>query len=273
MKDFKIAVAQWPVAAAKDLNLDRAAAFLRRAAEEGAALGVLPEMFSTPYDLAAMRAGAEDGDGPTLRRIRSAAREYRIHVVAGSFPQRRGDRCFNISYLVDPGGEVLGSHAKVHLFDVDLDTVKVKESEVFAAGERPLVVDLPFCRLGVAICYDLRFPEVFRFFEDQGVEVVALPAAFSRTTGRAHWHVLLRARAVDHQAFVAAACPAPVEGSGYVAYGHSLIADPWGDILAEAGEGEEMVTARLSAEKLEKVRRELPVLKHRRPDLYRRWGR
>jgi predicted amidohydrolase len=135
----------------------------------------------------------------------------------------------------------------------------------------PLVLDLPFCRLGVCICYDTRFPAIFRHFEEHGVEVAAIPAAFSRTTGEAHWHLLLRSRAVESQIYLAAACPAPHPASSYVAYGHSLIADPWGAVLAEAGEGAEDIQARLEAAKLEKVRRELPLLAHRRPDLYARW--
>jgi predicted amidohydrolase len=163
-------------------------------------------------------------------------------------------------------------HRKVHLFDVALADVNVKESEVFTPGEAPLVLDLPFARLGIAICYDTRFPGIFRHFEERGVEVVALPAAFSRTTGAAHWHLLMRSRAVDYQVYLAAACPAPAPGASYVSYGHSLVVDPWGSVLAEAGEGEEAIFARLSAERIARVRRELPLREHRRPDLYRRWS-
>jgi predicted amidohydrolase len=271
VKDFTIAIGQWPVVPSRDENLDRAERFLRAAAREGAALCVLPEMFQTPYELDLMERAAEPSTGPSLTRIREAARELRLHVVAGSFPEREGRSIYNASFLVGPDGGLLGRHRKIHLFDVSLAEVKVKESAVLSPGDAPLIAELPFCRLGVAICYDVRFPEIFRAFESARVDVIALPAAFSRTTGAAHWHLLLRSRAVDCQAYVAAACPAPVESSKYVTYGHSLVADPWGAVLGEAGEGEEAVVVRLEAARLERVRRELPVLAHRRPDLYERW--
>jgi omega-amidase len=273
MQDFTIAVAQWPVDREKEKNLARTEEFLRWAAGEGVSLCVLPEMFQTPYELPMMRSCAEPADGPTLGRVRGLARDLRLHVVAGSFCEEAVGRLFNSSFVVGPGGEILGAHRKIHLFDVALPEVKVKESDVFTPGDQPLVLDLPFAKLGVAICYDVRFPGVFRFFEEEGVEVVALPAAFSRTTGEAHWHVLMRSRAVDYQVYLAAACPAPAAGSSYVAYGHSLVIDPWGVILAEAGEGAERILARASAERIARVRRELPLLAHRRPDLYERWSK
>jgi predicted amidohydrolase len=273
MRDFTIAVGQWPVEREKDRNLERAEEFLRGAAESGASLCLLPEMFQTPYELPLMRSSAEPANGPTLGRIRGLARDLRVHVVAGSFCEEDGGRLFNSSFVVGPGGEILGAHRKIHLFDVSLPDVQVKESDVFTPGDRPLVLDLPFARLGVAICYDARFPAIFRHFEERGVEVVALPAAFSRTTGAAHWHVLMRSRAVDHQVYLAAACPAPAPGSSYAAYGHSLVVDPWGKVLAEAGEGAERILVRLGAERLARVRRELPLLAHRRPDLYGEWSR
>lgn len=271
MRDFTVAVGQWPVSREKERNLERAESFLAEAARAGASLCVLPEMFQTPYELEAMREGAEEEGGPTLSRIRGAARALRLYVVAGSFCERRGDSFYNSSFAIGPAGEILGVHRKLHLFDVDLDEVKVKESSLFSPGREPLVLELPFCRLGVAVCYDVRFPAVFRFFEARGVEVVAVPAAFSRTTGRAHWHPILRARAIESQVYLVAASPAPNETSRYVAYGHSMIVDPWGEVLAEAGESEERIFATLSAARLEKVRRELPLLRHRREDLYREW--
>lgn len=273
MQDFSVALGQWPVGPDKEQNLALAERFLRDAVSQGSVLCVLPEMFQTPYDLASMRAGAEDEGGPTLERMRSIARELRVHVVAGSFCERRGDVFHNSSFVIGPDGGVLGVARKIHLFDVSVGDVNVRESSLLSPGTKPLVLGLPFCRLGVAICYDMRFPAVFRHFEAKGVDVVALPAAFSRTTGLAHWHVTLRSRAVESQVYVAAACPAPVEGSSYVCHGHSLVVDPWGTVLAEAGEGAQCIVAGLSARRLEDVRRQLPLLAHRRPDLYRSWGR
>ena len=273
MKDFVLAVGQWVVSRDKERNLLAAESFLRRAAREEADLCLLPEMFQTPYELPLMRSSAEEACGPTLERIGTLARELELYVVAGSFCERDGGCYHNSSFVLGPDGDVLGVHRKIHLFDVSLESVKVTESAVFAPGERPLVVETPFCRLGVAVCYDTRFPGIFHHFEAERVEVVAIPAAFSRTTGSAHWHLLMRSRAVDYQVYLAAACPAPDESSTYVAYGHSLIVDPWGALLAEAGEGTESIFAGLSAARLEKVRRELPLLRHRRPDLYEAWSR
>lgn len=272
MKDFQLAVGQWPVHREKSVNLERAERFLRRAAGNGASLCVLPEMFQTPYELLRLRSSAEDESGPTVTLLRKLARELKVHVVGGSICEVRGGEYYNSCFVFGPEGNLLGVHRKIHLFDVNLETVKVKESAVLSPGAEPLVLELPFCRLGVCICYDTRFPAIFNAFEERGVEVVAIPAAFSRTTGAAHWHLLLRSRAVDYQVYLAASCPAPDESSSYVSYGHSLIVDPWGKLLAEAGEGEESIAANLTAAQLEKIRAELPLLQHRRRDAYARWS-
>lgn len=276
MKDFILSVAQWPVSRDRDRNLTlarrhilEAGAAARRAALPG--LCLLPEMFQTPYELEELARREEAPEGPSLAALREAAREAGVHVVGGSFCEKDGPSRYNSAFVVGADGGVLGRHRKIHLFDVSLPQVTLQESSVLSAGEAPLVLELPFCRLGVAICYDLRFPAIFERFEALGVDVVAIPAAFSRTTGRAHWHLLLRTRAVDHQVYLAAACPAPDEGSTYVAYGHSLIVDPWGDVLAELGEDEASTSIPVSAARLETVRRQLPVLAHRRHDLYRQW--
>ena len=267
-----MSVAQWPVRSALNENLDLAEKFLRTAARQGASLCLLPEMFQTPYELEYMRARAEPIDGESVSRIRAVAGELGLHVVAGSFSEELEDgRCANTAVVIGSDGGILGTHRKIHLFDVDLEQVQVRESAVFTPGDSPLVVDLPFCRLGVGVCYDARFPAVFHYFEEQGVEVVTIPAAFSQVTGRAHWDILMRSRAVDYQVFLAAACPAPNPASSYTAYGHSLVVDPWGDVLAQAGEGEEQVFARCDPEQLARVRRQLPLLKHRQKQLYRNW--
>jgi omega-amidase len=272
MEDCILAAGQWPVSPDKISNLDRAEQVLREAARLKARLCVLPEMFQTPYEIERFRAAAEYADGPSLTRVRALAQELRLHVVAGSIPERAGEKVFNSSFVVAPDGSILGAHRKIHLFDVDIPAVRVRESDVVSPGDRPLVLELPFCRLGVAICYDARFAAIFRYFEDRGVEVVAVPAAFSRTTGAAHWHALMRTRAVESQVYLAAVCSAPSKSSEYLTYGHSLIIDPWGTVLAEAGEGAEVIHASVSSERLAAVRRELPLLTHRRPEIYRRWG-
>jgi omega-amidase len=271
VKDFKLAVGQWPVVDDRGACLDAAEAQLRSAARAGASLCVLPEMFQTPYELGQMRSRSESIDGESLTRIGALAGELSLWVVAGSICERCEDEYFNTTAVFDSHGALAGVHRKVHLFDVSLETVRVRESLVLSPGAAPLILELPFCRLGVCICYDARFPAIFQYFERQGVEVVAVPAAFSQTTGAAHWHLLMRSRAVDQQVFLAAACPAPNPLSSYCTYGHSLVIDPWGKVLTEAGEERELIVATLEAERLETVRRELPLLKHRRDELYRSW--
>ncbi|MCK5689141.1 carbon-nitrogen hydrolase family protein, partial [Myxococcota bacterium] len=143
--------------------------------------------------------------------------------------------------------------------------------DVLSPGTKPLIVETPWGKLGVLICYDLRFNAIFEYFEREGVEFIAIPGAFSKTTGEAHWKTLLRARAIDYQSWVMAACPAPNLSSTYVAWGHSLIADPWGRVVVEAGEKEEWISASLRADELERVRTQLPVIKHRQTEIYLDW--
>ncbi len=269
--EFRAALCQFPVTGDKQENLARAEEMVARAAEAGAQLVVLPEMFNCPYDTRYFPLFAEQcPEGPTSQALARWARRSGIYLVGGSIPEREGERIYNTSLIYGPDGELLGKHRKVHLFDVDVaGRIRFCESEVISCGFCPTVVGTALATLGVAICYDLRFPELARTMVLRGAEVLVYPAAFSVPTGSAHWHVLLRARAVDNQVFVLAASPARPEGDGYVPYGHSLAVGPWGNVLAEAGVGEELVLAELRREELERVRRELPVLKQRRPGLYR----
>ena len=271
MNDFTLAVGQWAVESDRDANLRKAEAFLREASERGSQLCLLPEMFQTPYELDVLKKRAEPLEGDSLSRVSELARSLSLWVVAGTIAERHEEGCSNTAVVFNSGGEVVGVHRKVHLFDVQLETVQVQESALFTPGESPLVVETPFCRLGVAVCYDARFPAIFEHFSRQGVEVVAIPAAFSKTTGEAHWDLLMRSRAVDYQIYLAAACPAPTAGATYQAHGHSLIVDPWGTVLAQADHADATLVSQCAAERLEKVRRELPLLRHRRYDLYAEW--
>ncbi|MFZ5631229.1 MAG: carbon-nitrogen hydrolase family protein [Bacillota bacterium] len=267
---FKAAVCQMTVGSDKGKNLALARHMIARAAAGGARLVVLPEMFNCPY-VADMFPGYAETypDGETFGMLAGAAREEKIYLVGGSVPEREGARVFNSSFVFGPEGELLGRHRKMHLFDVDLPGgVRVKESSTLGAGNDITVIDTGMCRIGVAICYDVRFPELIRLMVLAGARVIVIPAAFNMTTGPAHWDMVYRCRAVDNQVYVIAASPARDTGAPYVAYGHSLIVDPWGEVVARAGEGEEVVAAEIEPERVEKVRRELPLLQHRRTDLY-----
>jgi deaminated glutathione amidase len=256
-------------------NLDRVRALVRRAArEEGAELVALPENFAFMGEEKNKREIAESTDvesgkaGPITKAIVETAKENGVAIVAGGMPEASGDaeRPFNTSLFVSPSGVVMARYRKIHLFDVDLpDGTKLLESGATKAGDDPVVVDVKDgLKLGMTICYDLRFPELYRKLVDRGVRIVTVPAAFTLTTGKDHWHVLLRARAIENQIFVLAPAQHGKHPRNRMTYGKSIIVDPWGDVLAQSAEGEGIATATLSFESQDRVRKSLPCLQHRR---------
>jgi predicted amidohydrolase len=298
----RAALCQLEVVDDKSANLERARRAVVEAARRGAELVVLPEMFNCPYAHGYFRPYAEpypeppgegvvpgegtvsDGGampaengesaggsaGLTWEVVSSAARETGVHLVGGTVPELddRG-RVYNTALFVGPDGRLLAKHRKVHLFDVDIPGgITFRESDTLSAGGAVTVVGTPLGVIGLAVCYDLRFPELARAMVDRGAEILVYPAAFNTTTGPKHWHLLLRARAVDYQVFVLGVSPARHPKSPYQAYGHSLAVDPWGRIAVEAGTGEELLVVELEREGLESARRQIPVLRQRRPDVY-----
>jgi predicted amidohydrolase len=185
-------------------------------------------------------------------------------VVGGSIPEISNGKLYNTSSVFDPTGKLIAKHRKVHLFDVSLKKVKMMESSVLTPGDSLTTFDTPFGKVGLIICYDVRFPEIFRLMLKKDIKAVVVPAAFSVVTGTAHWKMLMRTRAVDNQIYMIAASPARTYGKGYRAYGHSLVSDPFGIIEAEAGVGEEVIYADLNKERIEEVRNTLPLLRHRK---------
>lgn len=271
MKRFTAAAVQLRVAEGLATNHARAVELVEEAACGGAELVVLPEIFTCPYSLELMRPNAEAvPDGPTCELLAETARRLSIHLVGGSIPELSEGAVYNTATLWGPDGELLLTHRKVHLFDVDIPGgITFQESATFTAGDRFAVADTELGRIGVAICYDLRFPETFRTMVLAGAELVVLPGAFNTTTGPAHWETLLRARAIESTCYVVACSPArPDDESAYPAWGHSRIVDPYGEVLSGAGREEEVVVAELDGARLAEVRRALPVLRQRRPEAY-----
>lgn len=270
MEKFNVAVCQLTVSEDKESNISKAREMIRQAAGQGARLVVLPEMFNCPYQAPKFPVYAETYPaGPTFKMLAAAAAEEKVYLVGGSVPERDGERVYNASFIFGPDGNLLARHRKVHLFDVSLPGgITVKESSTLGAGEQVTVVNTGLCPVGVAICYDIRFPELMRLMALRGAKIIVIPAAFNMTTGPAHWDLVFRTRAVDNQIFVVAASPARDVKAGYVAYGHSMIIDPWGDMVARADEKEQVLLGEVSLERLDRVRRELPLLEHRRTDLY-----
>jgi deaminated glutathione amidase len=233
---------------------------------------MLPEKWTLLGSPQELRGGAEPIDGPAVSAARGWARELGVHLLAGSFAERveGAERLANTSVLIDPDGEIAATYRKIHMFDVDVGGVAYRESETEAPGEEIVVADAGGVRLGLSVCYDLRFPELYRILALRGAQALAVPSAFTTETGREHWEILLRARAIENQAFVIAANQTGTAPPHYDSYGHSMIVDPWGRILAEAGEGagECFVSAELDLGEMDRVRADLPSLANRRPAAY-----
>jgi predicted amidohydrolase len=251
-------------------NLERATHFIGEAAKAGAELVVLPENFAFSGDESKKREIAETladaAPGPILGALSAAAKKSNVFVIGGGMPEKSGDfeRPFNASVLVDPSGRVADVYRKMHLFDVSLaDGTQLRESGATKPGRDLVVSDVRGAKVGMSICYDLRFPELYRRLLDAGARVVTIPSAFTVTTGKDHWHVLMRARAIENQIFVLAAAQHGKHPKGRQTYGKSLICDPWGDVVAQCGEGEGYAVATLDFAYQDRVRASLPCLDHR----------
>jgi len=256
-----------------DIDRNRAAAdrLVRAAAADGARLVVLPEKWSVIGSAEDLRAGAEPLDGPAIAWAREVARELRIDLVAGSIAERveGRDKLANTSVHVGPDGDVRAVYRKVHMFDVEVDGTVYRESETEEPGEEIVVSAIgDGVGLGLSVCYDLRFPELFRILAIGGARVIALPSAFTLATTRDHWETLVRARAIENQAFVVAANQIGEHGQGHRSGGRSMIVDPWGIVLAVAPDTETYAIADLDFERQDTIRRKLPSLANRRPGAY-----
>jgi deaminated glutathione amidase len=266
---MRVAAVQLNSTADKPRNLDAAERLVRAAAAAGAEFVALPEKWNILAEGEELLAGAESLDGPSLTAARSWARDLGVHLLAGSIPERsEEEKAFNTSVLVGPDGVDLATYRKIHLFDVDAGGVSYRESAHEQAGEEVVTAPLGGLIAGLTVCYDLRFPELFRVLALRGARLLTVPSAFTLATGRDHWKVLLRARAIENQAFVLAPNQVGKAPPHYESYGHSMIVDPWGTVLATAPEGECFIAAELDLVAQERVREELPSLANRRPQAY-----
>ena len=266
---MKLGLCQMPVTASKTENHATMRRYVRDATAAGCDLVALPEMWCCPYSNAAFAEYAEPQGGETWCLLRDTAREYDIWLVAGSVPERDGDAIYNTCYVFDPQGTQRAKHRKVHLFDIDVaGGQRFFESDTLSPGRRYTLVDTPFGKLGVVICFDVRFAELFRILALEGARLIVVPAAFNMTTGPAHWELLFRARALDNQCFVAGCAPARDETAGYVSYAHSLVCDPWGRVQAQAEAAPQLLICDIDLTETDAVRAQIPVLRARRTDLY-----
>lgn len=264
-----IALCQMKTTLDKTANIEKATAMIAAAAKAGAQIVMLPEMFNCPYGNQYFAPYSEAPFGPTVAALAQAAKTNGVYLIGGSLPEREENKLYNTCYVFDPQGEVLGKYRKMHLFDIAVSNgVTFQESAVLTAGDTPLIVDTAFGKIGVMICFDIRFPELARILALEGAQAIFMPAAFNMTTGPAHWHLSIRMRAVDNQLYFAAASPARDNDFSYVAYGHSLLADPWGNIVCEADEKEQIIYGAMDLTQVTKIRQELPLLSNRRQDIY-----
>jgi predicted amidohydrolase len=264
LRKFLAAAVQLCAGPDKAANLDAAESAVRAAAQQGARLVVLPEVFSWRGPRDQETVAAESIPGPTTDRLSRLARELEIHLVAGSILERSGSaRVFNTSTLFDAGGLLIGRYRKIHMFDVDIPGhVSVRESDTRQGGEATVAVATALGVIGMSVCYDLRFPELYRRLTRAGAELITVPSAFTFPTGAAHWEILLRARAIENQAYVIAPDQIGRSPTGVMDFGHSLIVDPWGTAVARAPDRQGVICAEIDRDYLERVRRELPCLTH-----------
>jgi omega-amidase len=276
---FKIALCQILVGDNKEKNIATAKEVVTEAATNGAQVVSLPECWNSPYatssfpqyaeEIPATKAGLNADDHPSTHALSKLAEELKIYLVGGSIPEKDSGSVYNTSIVFTPEGEILAKHRKVHLFDIDVPgRITFKESDTLSAGNSVTVFDTPYCKIGVGICYDIRFPELSMLMSRQGAKLLMFPGAFNLTTGPAHWELLQKGRAVDNQLYVAATSPARGPEGGYQAWGHSTVVSPWGEVVATCGHTEAIVYADIDLEKVTEMRRNIPTSVQTRTDLY-----
>jgi predicted amidohydrolase len=269
---IRVACVQMTSRADKSANLETAERLVAQAAASGADLVVLPEKWNVIGDAAVYHATAEPLEGgESVGAMSEWARRHGITLVGGSIAERREGRAklSNTSVVFDPDGQVVAVYRKIHLFDVEVGGVVYRESEAEEPGDEPVVAEAEDWRLGLTVCYDIRFPELYRILALEGAELVTVPAHFTTPTGKDHWHVLMRARAIENQLYVVAAAQIGETLPGKPAYGRSLIADPWGIVLAQAPDEETVISAELDRTYLQNIRAKLPSLANRQANAYR----
>ncbi len=268
--EMKIANIQMDISDSKEVNLNTAESYVKEVAEKGADLVQLPEMFNCPYQTKNFPIYAEKEGGESWQRCSDIAKKYNVYLSAGSMPELGEDgKIYNTAYVFNRDGAQVAKHRKVHLFDINVEGGQsFKESDTLSPGKTINVFDTEFGKMGVCVCYDFRFPEISRLMVNKGAQIILVPAAFNMTTGPAHWDILFRSRALDNQVFTIGTSPARNAASGYTSWGHSLVVAPWGNIIQQMDEKEGYIITTLNLELVNKVRNELPLLAHRRKDLY-----
>lgn len=269
MSKIKVGLIQMKVKDKKDDNLHKAAKLIDKIGKEDVDMVVLPEMFSCPYNTKNFPIYAEEEGDYSYKFLSEVSKRNNIYLIAGSIPEKEDNNIYNTSYVFNRQGEKIAKHRKVHLFDIDIKNKQTfRESDTLSAGDKVTVFDSEFGKIGLCICYDFRFPEIARLMVDKGAKAIIVPASFNMTTGPAHWDIMFRSRAIDNQVYTIGCSPARDYNYSYISYGHSLIVSPYGDILCELDEKENFITYDIDLNYVDEIREQLPLLKHRRSDLY-----
>jgi len=267
---FKLALIQLTVGPNKLDNLKRATQLIKEAATNGAQLVTLPECFNSPYGTGYFAEYAETLDQESANCLSTAASDNKVHVIGGSFPEKKDGKLFNTCMVWGPKGDLLAVHRKMHLFDIDIPgKIRFQESETLSPGNELTTFQFgEYCQVGIGICYDMRFAEMAQLYAKKGCQLLVYPGAFNTTTGPAHWELLQRSRAVDNQVYVATASPARIADSTYKAWGHSSVVSPWGEVIATTEHDEDIVYADIDLEYLHQIRDQIPLTRQRRTDVY-----
>ena len=270
MEKIKIAAIQMSTVADKMENVRTVKTYLEKIKDENPDFVILPEMFCCPYQTENFPIYAEKEGGPVWQQLSGYAKQYGVYLIGGSMPEKDAEgNVYNTCYVFDREGKQIGKHRKVHLFDIDVKGGQTfKESDTLTAGDSDTVFDTEFGKIGVMLCFDIRFPELSRMMVNDGAKVIFVPAAFNMTTGPAHWELSFRTRALDNQIYMVGCAPARDVSAGYISWGHSIVTDPWGRVTDMLDEKKGILLAELDMDYEEQVREELPLLKSRRKDIY-----
>lgn len=268
--NMKIGLIQMPVVGEKEKNLSYAVQSIYECTKQGAELIILPEMFMCPYANKDFPVYAEQAGEQTWKILSDAAKNNGVFLIGGSMPERDGNQIFNTSFVFDPNGNEVARHRKIHLFDIDVKGGQsFKESDVFSAGDSITMFEAFGIKLGLCLCFDMRFPELSSIMTLNDVQMIVVPAAFNMTTGPAHWELLFRQRAVDNQLYTIGVAPARDENGPYISYGNSIVVSPWGDVIYRADEKPTIIVIDIDLEMNKSIRSQLPLLSARRTDLYK----
>ena len=265
----KIGIVQMQTSENKEMNINKAKEGIEEVVKKGAEIVILPEIFNSPYDTKKFREYSEEKNGRTWSFLSSIAKKNKIYLIGGSIPEKENDKVYNTSFIFDSEGNQISRHRKMHLFDIDVKGGQsFKESESLTPGNSICVFNTPYCKIGLCICFDMRFPELSRLMVLKGAQIIIVPAAFNMTTGPPHWESMFKQRAIDNQCFTIGVAPARNEKASYISYANSIVVNPWGNIIYRANEKESFDVFDIDLSEINSIRKQLPLLLARRSDIY-----